>query len=287
MESKLCITTVVNEGYQEFIPWFVYFINESYPSYHSRIFLTGSVNANVRQCLSLLGGNSTVHEGCLREYPGDVLTLKCLRWMNNPPEFDKFDYIYTGDIDILICREEPGLLEQHVQHCDLLGLPYSNMVRGWGPWQEKPRRFTGLHFVRQKEWYSAMRPVMERYSSMLLHGKSTHANNEAMLHTMVGESGLGLPKGIDEIQDMSYRFFSYHGLHMRLWRMPNPDPKLKHFFPVSKSGWEEFADPDYERHFDQFKKMRGDKAYKQLYKLLKKPREMIDRMIQFYEYMGF
>lgn len=284
---SLCITTVVNKGYQEFVPWFVYFINESYPSYHTRIFLTTSASAKVRHCLSLLGGNFQVHENCFQKYPDDVLTVKCLRWTNCPSEFEKFDYIYTGDIDILVCKEEPDLLEQHVQHCDLLGLPYSNMVRGWGPWQKKPRRFTGLHFVRQKEWYGAMRPVMEKYGSILLQGKSTHANNEAMLHQMVGESGLGLPRGIDEIQDPSYRFFSYHGLHLRLWRKPNPDPKLKRFFPVSKEGWEEFTGSEYEQYFDQFKKMCGSAVYKQLYKLLAKPREMIDRMVQFYKHIGY
>lgn len=285
--STLCVTTVVNERYQEFIPWFAYFINESYPAYHTSVFLTGKASKKVRRCLDLIGGNFILHENCFREYPtNDVMTIKCLRWTNYSDEFENFDYIYIGDIDMLVCREKPDLLLQHIQHCDLLGLPYSNKVRGTGAWQDKPRRLTGLHFVKRKEWYGAMRPIMKKYNELLRKKRIDHDQNEVVLHQMVAESVLGLPKGIDEVRDSAYRFRPHHGLHLRLWQRPNDNPKLQGFFPRTKDGWEIFAGSVYKQYFDQLKEMQQSAVYERLYRSLSEPRAMIHRMIKFYEHIG-
>lgn len=284
--NTLCITTVVNEMYQEFIPWFVYFIKESYPEYYISIFLIGKANKKVRRCLDLIGGNFCLHENCYSGYPANVLITKCLRWTNYSDEFEKFDYIYTGDIDMLICKEEPSLLQQHIQHCDFIGLPYSNQIRGFGDWKNKPRRLTGLHFVKRNEWYTAMRNIMIKYDRLLQKNCVTYGQNEVMLYQMVKESSLKLPKEIDEISDSEYRFRPHHGLHLGLWRSPNTDQKLKTFFPRTKAGWKNCVSPIHVQYLSQFKKMQQDVIYTQLYKLLVMPRLIIDRMVQFYTIRG-
>ena len=38
-ESKMCFLTVANRPYQQYVPWFIYFLNRAYPKAHKLVLL--------------------------------------------------------------------------------------------------------------------------------------------------------------------------------------------------------------------------------------------------------
>lgn len=102
-ESKMCFMTVANELYQEYIPWFLYFLDMAYPKAHKLILLDGIITDDVKQVLSSISGNFKIKEQAFPEYTKtDAKTIKCLRWLVYEPEFNQYDCLSIGDIDMAI-----------------------------------------------------------------------------------------------------------------------------------------------------------------------------------------
>ena len=119
MNKKLCITTFVfGEGYQGYIPLFIYSILRSYRDYFPLIFLHGRLNIKVSKQLELLRGlgEFKVVENYLAGKKLSNQQGKSIRWVLADHKFEEFDSVYIGDIDIFIVPEEPDLYEQHNQH---------------------------------------------------------------------------------------------------------------------------------------------------------------------------
>ena len=109
----------------------------------------------------------------------------------------KSDYIYIGDIDIIIL--EP-ILAGHLHHMEVLNLPYSNIVRSGGH-----KRMTGLHFADFDKWYGSIKDLscyQKWYGSEV-------TNDEQLLYHMA-ETGPGLPK---EIPLWAEKYRPVHGIH--------------------------------------------------------------------------
>ena len=203
--KKLCITTVVNKGYQRYIPAFVYFCFKSYPDYSIKLFLTEELAPEYRSLVSMLEslGNLVIIENAFSGFPKTNQELKMLRWVLDKEDFDDYSNIYVGDIDILICREDPTLEEQHIRHCENTGLAYSNSVR------PNSKRLSGLHFIKKDDYYQKMLPIIKKYTADLKNGVLRKVKNENMLYDMIYKAGFGFPETW---------FRPHHGLHLGLWR---------------------------------------------------------------------
>ena len=215
-ESKMCFMTVGNRPYQKYVPWFLYFLNRAYPEAHKLILLDEGVTGDVQQMLNLLSGNFEVRPHAFREYDTtDALTIKCLRWLIYEPAFDQYDCMSIGDVDMAIYPESPPYMDQHLSHCDQLGIPYSNFIR-----PTQPRRVCGVHVIKPREWFKAMKPMIQKYRPMLQNGGirlPEQGFNEQLLLRMIVESDLGEPPtNLSETYWPSLATSNHHGTHIRL-----------------------------------------------------------------------
>lgn len=224
--GKLCITAYVFGTYSRYIPYYVYSILKSYPDYHVKIFVDKKLSLPEKECMKLirdnLSDNFSIRENSFQEY--DFLNethirgggKKILRWLIPEKEFEGFDYIYIGDVDFLIMREEPSLLESHINHCRRTQLPFSNKIRLIMPGSsDRTDRLTGLHFVIKKPYYEKIGPYISSYledNDLLLDSLSGINSNEQFLYHLV-EQEFDLNKLLD-YED----FRPHHGIHLGIAR---------------------------------------------------------------------
>jgi len=217
-EDKMCFMTVANKPYQKYIPWFVYYLNRAYPKAHKLILLDVDLTDDVEKALKLLHGNFEVRANAFPEYTEtNPDTIKCLRWLFYEPSLEQYDCIAIGDVDMAIYAEDPSYMIQHMKHCDMLGIPYSNFVR---PPHAGPRRVGGINVVKPREWFKSMLPVIMKYRPMLKSGTINlpqHGFNEQLLLKMIIESELGEPPAnLSETYWSSLVTSNHHGTHIRL-----------------------------------------------------------------------
>lgn len=213
---KMCFMTVANRSYQKYVPWFLYFLNRAYPEAHKLILLDENIDNNINQMITLLSGNFEIREKAFPEYTRtNANTIKCLRWLIFEPEFEQYDCMSIGDIDMAIYVEFPSYMDQHLAHCNQLGIPYSNFIR-----PTDPRRVCGVHFIKPREWFTIMKPIINKYRMMLQRNEicfSEQGFNEQLLLNMIIESSLGEPP-----LNLSKTYLScittshHHGIHIRL-----------------------------------------------------------------------
>ncbi|WP_020617525.1 hypothetical protein [Paenibacillus daejeonensis] len=209
------IAPFVFGDYTRFIPFYIYSILSNYPDYGIKIFTQGTLDRNEERCLQLLEqrfpGSFEIRTNYMRKLvlpPGDPQTRtkikKALRWLIPYKELKGFQNVYIGDVDFLIVKESPAMLEAHLHHCKTTGLPFSNAIR------PGTRRLSGLHFFRVDEYFQKMTPVIDYYmenlnevGDIVTRGKG----NEEFLYHMI-ERGIGF-KGIDKL-----RYRPHHGFHL-------------------------------------------------------------------------
>jgi len=235
VKRDLCLFAYVSgRRYQPFIPLFLYSILKSYgEAYFPRVFVHQPLAGSVRRLLPRLRalGAFEIRESVFAARPVRKDECKALRWLLPETEFEGFDHLYGGDVDIFVCPEDPPLLEQHRTHAGAMGLPYSNAVRPlshrklWKGAESLPamwrqigplhtlrflcqppitiRQLTGLHFMLKAEYFAAVGPLLPTYReivfdrSMASRRNTLHHmggfNNECLLLDMLRESGLELP----------------------------------------------------------------------------------------------
>lgn len=247
--GKLCISTVVNKIYQKYIPIFLYFCLKSYPDYGIKLFLTEKIDEKYRGVINKLRGLGTIElvENYGKEFPKNTHhELKIIRWLLEANDFGMYDYVYVGDVDIIICKEDKPLLDQHLEHCAVTGLPYSNSVR------PNSRRLSGLHFMKKSEYYIEMDVIIQKYRKMLMTGRLGNTKNEEVLYRMVEESSL---KFSEEW------FRPHHGLHLGIWRK-KADQSLDEFLIYN----EEYK---YGEYYKFYKYLKEDSLFKEIYSVNK------------------
>lgn len=220
-ESKMCFATVANRSYQRYIPWWLYFLDKAYPKSHKIVFLDGPMVKSIVEILATLSGSFEIKENAFSEYVKvDGQIIRCLRWFVFDPVFEQFDCLSMGDIDMAICKESPSYMEQHLSHCELLELPYSNCIRA----NSKPNRMGGIHVMKPKEWFDVMMPVIKKYRSEFIIQGLKHrvlqmgqGFNEQFLLKMIVESELGeVPKNLSSTYWSFLVTSAHHGVHIRL-----------------------------------------------------------------------
>lgn len=203
--DKLCVVMyVAGERYADYIPLFLYFMDKSYPEYFSIICYKTELPQRIKTDLELLDQEHfLIKEHIFEDYPEVDQIIKSLRWILCLPEFEQFDYIFFGDIDILMIREEPTLLEEHKRILETVSVPFTNTTG-----IDFGRQVTGLHFVERKSYFEKMNSTIGKYKTVL---KTTipvfprGSKNQCFLLKMLEEAGFDMP---------NHHFFDYHGLHL-------------------------------------------------------------------------
>lgn len=230
MSGPLCIFVVIfGEAYQDYLPLYIRSIHRAYPDYHVLAYTDRPLTAGVRAQLEILRplGPFRVREGAFAEYPQlRGQGAKSLRWLTWDDTFADYAAVYIGDVDFFICREDPPLHVQHERHCDVLGLPYSNLLRNpdaqhrgspilylrtlvkSGPlalldYAGHPRRpvraLSGLHYARTGDYFDRVRPLFPRFLALARREMARplylphHCGfrNECLLYDLVEAAGLG------------------------------------------------------------------------------------------------
>ncbi len=226
--NDICFVAVANQQYQIYIPWYLYFLSRSYPNSTALIYLSESLDNNIKKAINLINYNYQIKENHFREFNcNDPNTIKCLRWLNTDKNIMQFDYAHIGDIDLGICEECPSLLEQHKKHCNIIKLPYSNFVR-----QQLPLRLSGVHFIKTNEWFDIIMEQIVLYTDKLRKGHISISNsigiNEQFLFNMISESKLGRPpRDITKLYYECVNQSHHHGIHIRLVEASGPKALAK------------------------------------------------------------
>lgn len=247
---KTCISVVVNHKYQKYVPFFVYFIQQSYPDYFIKIFLTEKINNKYLKAFSLVKTDKVEYsENSFSGFPkAEHQQLKCLRWIVPESFFQGFDYVYMGDVDMLICKEAISLRDQHINNMNLEKLPYSNTVR------PNSERMSGLHFM-SNEYFKKIE-VSRNYFEKQIKSKKRY-KNENFLYKLIKHSGLHFP----------YRHFRpHHGIHLGLWRDREKSLSANWYSsPVNPNK------SDYLSYYSFYLDQEKTKTFQDLYKMIPLP----------------
>src|SRR5690606_17560356 len=87
--------------------------------------------------------------------------FKLLRFLIPHNYFIDYDYVYFGDIDIMILKERQSLFDYHREQAKLCQVPFGNKVRLL-PEGGLSKRLTGLHFVLVKPYFEKVQPIIDR-----------------------------------------------------------------------------------------------------------------------------
>ena len=269
--KKLCVVNYIyGEKYQGFIPLYIISLKESYPEYDIRLYIDNTLNENTKEAVNILsehyGGifiveNYAQHTKFTEKAASIQQIQRCQRWLFYDEAFLDYEAIYIGDIDLLICKEEKPLFEQHKLHCETVGAPYSNIkrtepvkkynfkiaVRNFVKFGFKqtlkyyfskttpPSKFSGLHFVLTKEYYGKIRDLIDDYYNelnLLAEGKSKrynlcNFNNEAFLRDIIISAGFcdckeACGKNYNLETDATLAAYRpHHGIHLGIFRHPS------------------------------------------------------------------
>lgn len=182
--------TCCNEPYYHFAAIYPLFVLENVPE--------GMVEIGVTDLSSFTKSYKPIMDFYGKHYPGRVKyrecpaveghTLNAIRFLYQP--LTKAEYVYIGDIDILILAD--NIVSSHVKNMELYHLDYSNIVRH----NKTSNRLTGLHFCR----YDMMYPIHR------LNDVPVNINDEEYLYLLMADKGLKTPP-----KEAFYR--PIHGIH--------------------------------------------------------------------------
>ncbi len=266
--NKLCVVNYIyGEKYQGFIPLYIISLKESYPEYDIRLYIDNTLCESTREAVEILSKhydgitvveNYAQHTKFSKKAVSIQQIQRCQRWLFFDEAFLDYEAVYIGDIDLLICKEEKPLFEQHKLHCSVVGAPYSNISRMAGKRKLTPKmiarnvvkfglgqslkyyfgknnpviKLSGLHFVISKEYYEKVNPVIDGFYkelNLLAEGKSKRYNlcsfnNEAMLRDLVLDAGFNdcqLATGLPyniETDATKPAYRPHHGIHLGIFR---------------------------------------------------------------------
>lgn len=218
-KSKEAFAVVVDDSwYQDFIPFFIYFTKRAYPTAETFVFVRSKLHSTVQSSLERLALNGmTGHiiEGFKAQYPTNSLTTKALRWTIGNLDVPKVEFLYIGDVDIAIAKEQVSLFDQHRDHADFLGMPFSNVIRPGAP------RFSGLHFIKVKEYCQLVAEAQKELDKMLKNGVESSIKNETLLYNMLEQSKLLTRKLFwlgGDIGSKRVQYRPFHGVHLGVFR---------------------------------------------------------------------
>lgn len=304
--KKAFIVVADGRGYQTFICDYILFAKTSYPDADIIILYTDSISKRVMQGINELKnvfGKETIilKHISVKDYFANKNAQKCqqvrrsLRWLLKLPEYDLYDQLYIGDIDLLICKEKYSLFDKHMEHSVFLKLPYSDIVRSpllinkkattflkmikWygassfkyyhlEPKQKTISKMTGLRFIVCKPYYDAVKPnqeiIIKKIDNLFESGTDDvfsigSINNEQVLFELMKMSFKVMPNvGTASItckETNSFNYRPHHGIHLSLFL----DKKA-----IKKHQLTDVYNDVYSDYFNFFKKIEETKTFKKL-----------------------
>lgn len=201
---KVCITTVIDGQYMDWKPLFEFCLKRAYPEYDYQIFWRG--------------------RGPFKGFPKMKYNTIAMRFVIPKEEFKGYDYVYITDIDMMIMREKPSLVDFHLDEMKQTRMCYSNSLRNPGHYAGN-RSLTGLHFCAY-EWFEKVEKLQRYYFDLLKRGLVGlyREYDGVMLYRMALNAGLGIP-GKYPLTDR------HHGIHMGNFRLFKSFKKFKNRIP--------------------------------------------------------
>jgi len=139
------------------------------------------------------------------------LQTNAIRFLDQPNFM--CDTTYIGDIDILVL--DSNIETNHIDHCEMINLPYSNVKR------QGQTRLSGLHFVKSKEYFTKITKEFQNIVINQINSKrAPFYSDEHLLFQMMVES-FGVPSDSKrevcfpnaEPLKVQYMYRPQHGLH--------------------------------------------------------------------------
>lgn len=238
-ESKsVLFFTAANQPYEHFTPLYIFFTLYHNHNGWVEICLEDSdrfIEEN-RDCIKFLNEifPNRFHLRSTNNFMN--VFANSVRFIETPAKY-KCDYVYIGDIDILILEKDIG--EQHIKHIKTNNLPFSNIIRP-NTLSDKIPKLTGLHFAPWDVQY----PLPDVSDLPLLK-----MNDEQLLYTMMKRKGVMVPESV------SYR--PVHGIHVS----PNRNPfgkfndrgeKVRPGWGISAAYCQKFVEITKSREFQEF-----------------------------------
>ena len=245
---KLCITTVVDRKYQQYLPLFIYCTKKTYPDYHVKIFLIDELSEYVKKALKLIKMDYELVSGVFEDWarPSQYSPISW-RFVIPKEHFEGYHYIYITDIDMMIMPEKVPLLNFHLNEMGETGLNYSNSLRAKSHWMGR-ESLSGLHFCSYG-WMNDVEKVMDKYRIMLKNGDvgEKREYDGHMLYLMTKESGLRTPPKLP----LKKR---HHGIHIGTMRLYNDEASLRARINTDMS--------------QKWKTLRKDSVFKKILKIV-------------------
>ena len=203
--KKLLFFTAVDNGYEDFLPLYIYFANK-YNENSSFEFLVKNLKEDFLSLINNFSNQFGIKNVLLRNFNNEFFDANQYRFIDEPTI--KCEYTYIGDVDIFI---KENILPFHISKMNEHNTIYDNCIR-----PDQRKKLTGLHFIKTEEWYKQTKNVRHEFIS-LYSDKKCKINNEELLKLIADKSKVKL---FD-----NGKFFPrpLHGVHISLKRKPFTD----------------------------------------------------------------
>lgn len=204
--NELLFFTAVDNGYQDFIPLYVYFANKYNPNSKFE-FLVKNLTTNFQELINNFNKQFNVNI-LLRNFNYENIKANQLRFLEEPKT--KCTYTYIGDIDIFI---NENILPFHINQIKEFNTIYSNCLR----YPATINRMSGLHFVKTNEYYTQTKTIRNNYMQLIID-KKINFGDEILLNNIMCELNTYIIKAKDITDFLLKR--PIHGIHISLNRKP-------------------------------------------------------------------
>jgi len=207
-QLSICITTMVSGLYEWYVPLFLYCGLKAYPEYDFKVLLRGRTNLPDTY-------KSHILDNRYSDYPQNGPTTAALRFIEGEKEFSEYDCCLITDVDVLLMREDPKLVTQHLAHMIQYKMEcYCNYQSHQLP---GGYRCSGVHFI-MKDWWERTRESRMKWMFNAKNGEcSEKDSDEIMLGEIIRDSGLNDPTE-------KQLLWNIHGIHLKRW-WPKANPR--------------------------------------------------------------
>jgi len=212
--GKLGVMTIASGEYQWYIPMFLDRLQKEYPQAEPLVYVRGDAVIQEPWRSKVLKVEDDA-------FPTDGYSTACMRYVYCDDRIRKCDFVLITDCDMLLMKETPPLVDQHMRSCEKWGLGcYDNYI---STWSASDPRIPGVHFVT-REWFTKTETVRKKYADELRKdGARSYEWDEIMIGRIIRESGL--PPAPEVLN-----LWAHHGIHLGDWRR-RLELKLKYSLP--------------------------------------------------------
>jgi len=195
-EPKVLIYTVVDEKYRNYVELFLKSCEISFPEYDVQIRFGGPWEPS----------ESRVIPNQYIDLPNNKATYATLRFCTKPEGYEKYDYVYITDIDMVLIRDSMLLHEKHLRAMELRGLiEYENTAYPIGI---HGYRMPGVHFVTRDYWDKTEEQRGYQFERLKDANSARYREyDECTLYRIVHDSGL-------KITNKGHEEWRWHGVHL-------------------------------------------------------------------------